>query len=112
MPNRGTYTGVIAKYVDTAFMTPYVAPAPHGGGERIDWVKPEECAVYPNPTLDKLTIKTDERVARVSAFSTNGIPTDLKINGNVVDVSPLPQGVYLIEIVTEKTKYYTKFIKK
>ena len=112
VPSRGGYFACIAKYVDTAFMTPYVYPAPHGGGEKIDRVKPGECAVYPNPTLDELTIKTDERIVQVSAFSLSGIQSNLKTNGNTVDVSTLPQGVYLIEIITEKTKYYTKFIKQ
>jgi len=112
VPSRGEYFACIAKYVDTAFMTPYVPPAPQGGGDGIGRVEPTTCELYPNPTVGEVTVQTDERIVRVSAYSMNGVRSDLKTDGNHVDVSALRQGVYLIEVVTEKTRYYTKFIKR
>lgn len=112
VPSRGEYFACIAKYVDTAFMTPYVPPAPQGGGEGTGRVEPSACALYPNPTVGEVTVQTDERIVQVSAYSMNGVRSDLKTDGNRVDVSALRPGVYLIEVVTEKTRYFTKFIKQ
>lgn len=112
VPSRGEYFACIAKYVDTALMTPYVPPAPQGGGEGTGRVEPTTCELYPNPTVGEVTVQTDERIVQVSAYSMNGVRSDLKTDGNQVDVSTLRQGVYLIEVVTEKTRYFTKFIKQ
>ncbi|MCD4682005.1 MAG: T9SS type A sorting domain-containing protein, partial [Bacteroidales bacterium] len=60
--------------------------------------------IFPNPTTDKVTIKTDEMINRVSIYSLIGHQMDI-INSQAgpqhqqtIDLSKYPKGVYLIEV--------------
>lgn len=67
--------------------------------------------IYPNPVSNVLTVQTEEQV--------NGI-TILTIDGKVVkssdavtiSVEELPQGVYFLQIDTEKGQAYKRFVKE
>ena len=99
----------IAKYVDTAFMTPYVAPASIGIPDEhsINMATP-----YPNPSNDRVQIDlTNEVLLTARALSMLGQQTVLGHNDMSVDVSPLAPGIYIMEIHTSKKDYKCKFIK-
>ena len=65
------------------------------------------CRVYPNPTQDRLVIKNAEG-EKVYIFDINGrlLQTANLQNGNAtLNVSPLPQGEYLLLLNTQTVKF-------
>lgn len=68
--------------------------------------------IYPNPVSNYLNIKSNSKVENVSVYDFNGRKTNVKLEGNKVDVSSLPSGNYLINIETKEGKTTEKFIKK
>ena len=107
VPSGGRYA-CIAKYVDTSFMTPYVAP-PHTGIAKADT---PAFLIYPNPTTGSLTIDNgSEPVVDAAVISLTGIKAARLLNGSTIDVSNLKDGIYILEVTTPSTKYYQKFIK-
>ncbi len=65
------------------------------------------CSVYPNPTHDKLVIENAEG-EKVYIFDINGrlLQTANLQNGNAtLNVSPLPQGEYLLLLNTKTVKF-------
>ena len=99
-----------AKYVDTAFMTVYVPPAPSVGVE-----PPSETAVSvsPNPARDMLRIDLGGgSIAAATATSMLGQSTALRAKGDIVDLSVLPPGVYILEITAENGARHTAKVLK
>lgn len=72
----------------------------------------EMIAVYPNPTTEILSIKSDVKVKSVSVFDMSGKKVDVKLEGNTVDVKHLESGAYMINIETKNDVQSLKFIKK
>jgi len=69
--------------------------------------------LYPNPVSDKLFISTKEQIEHVDIYNINGQlvkQTDIVANG--VDVSQLPNGLYMIQIQTNTNTTTQKFLKK
>ena len=101
-------TNCIAKYVDTAFMHPYVRPM-HGitvadGHSSI--------AVHPNPARERLFFDLPAGSVRSAcAISATGIRTQLPLRANGADISALAPGLYIIEIDTPSEKYHSKVVK-
>ena len=98
----------IAKYVDPAFMTPYVSPVVNG----IQPAGEGTLSVYPNPAHDVLHVTPlEEPLLGASAVSVIGRREPLPLHGNSVDVSRLPPGVYLLSLETPTNTYHHKFLK-
>ena len=105
----------IAKYVDASFMTPYVyvpptVPEDSSGVQVIQM--DDACRVYPNPATKRLTVATEEPLVAATAISTFGTRTPVAIQGTTLDISPLPTGIYILEIVTANYQYHDKIIKR
>ena len=114
VPAQG-YHACIARYVDTAFMTPYRAAA-EPDTDTVSIVHPDygvpHTSVHPNPATDALHVSADGgSIGSVAAISVLGIRHPLPFVGNVVDVSSLAPGVYIIEIIINNIKSNLKFIK-
>ena len=68
--------------------------------ERIDY----SLEIFPNPTTDRVTIKTDEMINSVSIYSLMGQQLDVaysqtgQSHQQTIDLSMYPKGVYLIEV--------------
>ncbi|MBD3903955.1 T9SS type A sorting domain-containing protein [Chryseobacterium sp. Ch-15] len=69
-------------------------------------------SIYPNPTTDFLTIKTEKSLGSVSIFDISGKNVNVKLDGDKVDVRNLPAGTYLINVETKDGISTEKFIKK
>lgn len=55
-------------------------------------------SVFPNPANDQVSIQADQPIEDCFVYSLAGtLLFTRKINGNVLDVSDLPEGVYLLE---------------
>ena len=105
----------IAKYVDASFMTPYVYVPPtvpeDSSGVRVIQMD-DACRVYPNPATNRLTVATETPLVTVKAVSMEGVEVPLKHTDAVIDINPLPSGIYFLEIVTQNQKYHKKIIKQ
>jgi hypothetical protein len=107
VPNSGSSQSFIARYVDTAFMHPYVRP---GGQQDIQLVVRDGepvVTVYPNPCAQRVTVDWDGKEPLASAFVTDisGRSYDiiLKAAGQgryTVDFSSMPPANYLLTLVT------------
>jgi len=70
---------------------------------------------YPNPVRNEITLQLVEGTHQLTVFNMAGMKImDTTVeNGNPVDVSHLPAGIYYLSVVTEnKTMYRSKMIKK
>jgi PKD repeat protein len=77
-----------------------VGPA---GVDAAEWEK--EISIYPNPANDQLNINSAIRVESVALFDLSGKQKISKVEcgGNFsVNLSSLPEGIYILRIVTEK----------
>lgn len=74
--------------------------------------------IFPNPTTNMVTIKTDKTINRVSVFSLNGrqMGTSSSLTSSshqqTIDVSNYPKGVYLIKVGFENGSIVTERIIK
>lgn len=67
--------------------------------------------VYPNPTTTFLTIDTDELIKSISIFNVSGKLVQYE-TVTTFSVQELPQGVYLVNVITENGVQTLRFIKE
>lgn len=71
-----------------------------------------EILVYPNPTQNYLTVKSNLDIENIRIFNLTGCEV---LSSNVVnekiDVSKLPQGIYILRVKTDKGYYQQKLLK-
>ena len=105
---NGLQYAYIAKYVDTAFMTPYAEPT----NNSITTIEDDALLLYPNPVFDRTSIGAlDEPITEISALSMSGVRTAVPVKGNTLNTANLQPGIYILEIVTTTNKYHKKIIK-
>ncbi len=75
-------------------------------------VKKLEFSIYPNPVIDILYIKTQEKIQNVSIYDASGRTVNAPLNNGQVNMSMLPKGMYILKAVTDKAVYQQKLIKK
>ena len=71
----------------------------------------EQIAIYPNPTKGFLVIDTDYLIEKVRIFNIHGSVVESQLKENAIDVSNVSNGIYFIEIHTDKGLVRKKFIK-
>lgn len=71
----------------------------------------EQIAIYPNPTKGFLVIDTDYLIEKVRIFNVHGSVVESQLKENAIDVSNVSNGIYFIEIHTDKGLVRKKFIK-
>ncbi|MCR6642411.1 MAG: T9SS type A sorting domain-containing protein [Sporocytophaga sp.] len=59
-------------------------------------------SLYPNPAADVINISTERTIRTVTATNTVGVAKDLAVEGNQINVSELPSGLYIITVNTEE----------
>ena len=76
-----------------------------------DFVNENNFKIYPNPVSEILTISSEKQIKTIEIYSLLGSKI-IKIQSNVVNVSTLENGVYLIKITDKSNQQTTKrFIK-
>lgn len=81
----------------------------------VDLVTQPDISVYPNPTSDYIKIEIKNSIDKVEIYSTNGIlvKKDAKLQKEKrIDISNLPDGIYMMKINSEKKNFLFKIIKK
>lgn len=69
-------------------------------------------SIFPNPANDKIYFKNISNIEKVNLFDMNGkLIKTTKTNDNSIDISHLPKGNYVLEIVTDNNRIKTKIIK-
>ncbi|MGB1000354.1 MAG: T9SS type A sorting domain-containing protein, partial [Flavobacteriales bacterium] len=71
--------------------------------------------IHPNPVKNELFIELNEnQITQINIIDLSGkiLLSQKQINGNSIDVSNLSQGVYAIQISTEKGMTTSRFVKK
>ena len=75
----------------------------------------DNIAVFPNPANDYITVKSDYNLddAIISLFDLNGrrvLNYKNSSNNNLIDVSKLSSGEYILRLITSETIIFTKKI--
>ena len=72
-----------------------------------------EISLYPNPTIDKLSVVSEgiDHVVVINLMGQEVLCQSANANETVLDLSVLPQGTYFIKVVTEKGSAIKKVMK-
>ena len=71
----------------------------------------EQVAIYPNPTKGVIIIKTDFLIEKIKIINVQGRQLDVSLKEQVLDVSSIPNGIYFVEIYSDKGVVRKKFVK-
>ncbi|WP_431608908.1 T9SS type A sorting domain-containing protein [Chryseobacterium sp. 'Rf worker isolate 10'] len=75
--------------------------------------KAQTFKISPNPAVDQLNIKSDEKINLISIFDAKGsLVRNIAEPGKNLNISDLNSGNYIIRIKTDKSEYTQKIIKK
>ena len=72
----------------------------------------ENIILYPNPTGDHFSVQSDAAVKALTLYDLSGRQLLQKENADALDISSLPQGIYLVRIRTEKGVCVKKLVKE
>ncbi len=73
-----------------------------------------ETYVYPNPAVNYFKLKNIENNSNVKVYSSTGVllvESSIFSHNNMIDISFLKTGVYLVEIETQSGRHYHKVVK-
>ena len=68
--------------------------------------------IYPNPTGEMFSVRSESPVERVSVYDLSGRRLIQVERSNMVQTATLPQGMYMVEIRTEKGSCVKKLVKQ
>ncbi|RZK12036.1 MAG: T9SS type A sorting domain-containing protein [Flavobacterium sp.] len=73
----------------------------------------DKILIYPNPVMDVLYFKTNQKIVKAQVFDINGrILSSNTVTDQKLDVSQLQSGSYLLKLYTEKESSIAKIIKQ
>lgn len=77
-------------------------------------VEESKISVYPNPAENVLYVDSTDNIQSVKVYNTTGsiVLSVNSLNGNSIDVSGLPSGMYVVRVQTEGNNYTQKVFKK
>jgi len=72
--------------------------------EEVEFVLEENVLVYPNPSTDKITIelKNNVQLKSFSLIDIAGNKSKVQLTENILNVSKLPRGIYVLRLETSK----------
>jgi hypothetical protein len=69
--------------------------------------------LFPNPSKNVFQLKSNSKIDKITVFDSLGKEILIQTqNNNDINVEKLSKGIYLIEVISENKKLYTKFIKE
>jgi len=90
----------------------YIDDISFAGLNAVENEKQSSVSIYPNPTANQFRINSSMEVESVRILDMNGSTVKIfTTNEQVYDISNLPVGVYMLEVIHPSTKHYTKIIK-
>lgn len=85
-----------------------VPPTPPVG---IEGLFAPQFTVYPNPTTGRVNIQTEREIQRIDVLDMMGRRVFSSTHGNV-DLSPLPDGIYLLRCTSANSTTGQRIIKR
>jgi hypothetical protein len=77
----------------------------------VDSSPTDDFTVYPNPVNDILNFSTDDNIQSTTIYDANGHRLSVDLTGlKKIDLSELNNGIYLIEIRTNKSVYFKHIV--
>ena len=67
--------------------------------------------IYPNPTKDYLVIETEYIITEVKVIDAQARAVDVLVKGKTIDVSGIANGLYFVEVYTDKGLVRKQFVK-
>jgi hypothetical protein len=78
----------------------------------IDEIKNEErITIYPNPTSAQFTITTNQQIQNINIYNILG-ELIIQTKSQTIDLTDQPNGIYFVQIETDKTTFNQKIIKQ
>lgn len=109
----GKYIGGFLNGVSAAFAMGWAAYLDEATLDTNSIATKAQVSIYPNPVVDKLSIKTNEKISNIEVYNASGTKTQiLKTQNNEIDVRHLLPGTYIIKFNLDNKAYSEKFIKK
>ncbi|PJB15507.1 MAG: hypothetical protein CO118_03075, partial [Flavobacteriales bacterium CG_4_9_14_3_um_filter_32_8] len=68
-------------------------------------------SVFPNPTKDKIEITATKKIIAIELYDIRGVQL-LTTTEQVIDISTLPKGMYLLKILFNENISYQKILKE
>lgn len=68
--------------------------------------------IYPNPATDYIRLSGSHPVKAVKIYNMEGKEIQIKLNKDMLDIKSLPEGLYLLNIITDEGNFTEKFTKK
>lgn len=68
--------------------------------------------IYPNPATDFIRLSGSHPVKAVKIYNMEGKEIQIKLNKDMLDIKSLPEGLYLLNIITDEGNFTEKFTKK
>jgi hypothetical protein len=109
----GTYTfSVVAIDASGNHSAASSVNATVGGPNTVHLLRAEKLKIYPNPVTSTLWVNRVQDILEITIINITGTIVRTAHNTNMVDVTDLREGLYLIQIKTTSSIYSTTFIKK
>lgn len=77
------------------------------GSVTIDYLK-----IYPNPVVNELTIDIAKNIDKIEFYTISGKKIMENKHSNIIDVSEIKPGIYILKIYTEESVIFKKVIKE
>ena len=109
VPSNGYCNAYIAKYVDTAFLTPYVYDSTGNGGGEVSITLVEDgsaLVAYPNPFRQSVRIKVQGGQLKEHNGTVTAILTDLQGRREEVKLTAIGHGQYSLDLTTRPQATY------
>ncbi len=95
--------------IDTILKTDYITV---GTVDISNSTENENISIFPNPVKTVFRIKAKNDIDRIYIYSTTGKLCLTINNPEVIDISDLPKGAYLVEVIIDNKKVIKKLIKE
>jgi len=105
-PDYNITTGIIPIVYKNATYKIYLSNVSNITNQNISKI-----SVYPNPSHGFYTINTDEIILNVDVYNISGQLVKNYKNSNTIDISDFSDGIYYIQITTDKNVTFSKIIK-
>lgn len=74
--------------------------------------KSPQISIYPNPTTDRCSIQSNEKIEIIKIYSSRGILISQVKSKKNIDLTNLSNGLYLIEIITKNKSHIEMVVKQ
>lgn len=79
----------------------------------VDNKKEDELKVYPNPAIDNIYFNLNDEVKQIRIYDDQGrLVLNDTSNANHINIENLSAGLYLLQLITNKNVYHSKFDKQ